>query len=268
MSAPKLSAHLSALFPTAYGAATSHVFLKNAANLSLSSDTLAYWLFQDRIYAAHAYPRFIGQLITKIQLDSPPSYYASDLGRRTLAMLVDCLNNIVREVNFFEDTAKKYGLNIGGVEGQKDEVWVVRKATRDYVAEMAKVGALGSLEDGLVFLWAMEKIYLDAWTNVHTAAKSKPESSDPTARAVRDLSHNWSSANEHFKKFVKVIEDLVDEYYVPAMSASTTAEGQKWRKTVLGRAESVWARVIELEEDFWPEEGEEARMRLTAATRT
>ncbi|KAH7887027.1 heme oxygenase-like protein [Phlebopus sp. FC_14] len=269
MSAPKLSAHLSAVYPTAYVAATTHVFLKNAANLSLSSDSLAYWLFQDRIYAAHAYPRFIAQLIAKIPLDSFPSYYASDLGRRTLAILVECLNNVVREVNFFEETAKKYGLNIGGVEGQKDEVWMVRKATRDYIAEMARVGALRTLEDGLVFLWAMEKVYLDAWTTVHAAGSSKPESSDPTVRAIRELSLNWSSANEHFKKFVKDIQDVLDEYYEPVMCAATGAGGgQAWGKDVLARAESIWARVVELEDDFWPEKGEETLMRHAAATRT
>jgi hypothetical protein len=50
----------------------------------------------------------------------------------------------VREVDFFWDTSKKFGINMEG--------WIERKATRDYTAEMSRVASSGLLEEGLVFL--------------------------------------------------------------------------------------------------------------------
>ena len=59
------------------------------------------------------------------------------------------MQNVVREVGFFGDTAKQYNLKIEG--------WKERKGTRDYTAEMARL-ATASLEENMVFLWAMEKV--------------------------------------------------------------------------------------------------------------
>lgn len=146
----KLTDHLNTLTtPTPYATAISHPFLVSAASLSLPSDRLALYLFQDRIYAAQAYPRFIAQLITKIPLDDT---IHAPLATRTLTLLVGCLTNVVREVAFFDTTARTYSLPVA------HDYWRERRATRDYTAEMARIGALASLEDGLVFLWAMEKV--------------------------------------------------------------------------------------------------------------
>lgn len=54
------------------------------------------------------------------------------------------------EVAFFKESSQQWGLDM--------ECWKERKATKDYTAEMARVASLGSLEDGLVFLWVMEKV--------------------------------------------------------------------------------------------------------------
>ena len=146
----KLTGHLASLAtPTPYTAAIGHPFLAAAASLSLPSHRLGLYLSQDRIYAAQAYPRFIAQLITKIPLDDT---IHAPLATRTLTLLVGCLTSIVREVAFFDTTARTYNLPLN--HGH----WRERKATRDYTAEMARIGALASLEDGLVFLWAMEKV--------------------------------------------------------------------------------------------------------------
>ena len=62
-----LSAHLlSVSAPEQYAAATRHTFLTQAGTGTLPLARLALWLAQDRIYAAHAYPRFIGALIASI----------------------------------------------------------------------------------------------------------------------------------------------------------------------------------------------------------
>ncbi|KAL4067023.1 hypothetical protein V8B97DRAFT_2064763 [Scleroderma yunnanense] len=243
--------------PVPYDAAISHQFLRDAANLNLPHDRLAFWLAQDRIYAGQAYPRFIAFLITKIPLDSTDEK-TRDRSRRTLQVLVGCLDNIVREVNFFEDTARKYDLNIGGVSPGEGQVWLERKATRDYTAEMAHIASLGSLEDGLLFLWAMEKVYLDAWTNVYSALATKSDLDlDKTGKALHDLSYSWSSANPDFVKFVDGIGTLVDEYFTPVLDSNGRS------KLVIDRICQTCARVVELEAEFWPEAKEEEGMTVT-----
>jgi thiaminase len=150
---PTLTTHLTSLsIPIPYTAATEHSFLSSAGAGTLSSSRLSLWLAQDRLYAAHAYPRFIGRLLTSIPysslhaLDSPQEA-AND---RILKILVYALDNVVREVGFFGEVAQKWDLQVKG--------WRERKGTRDYTAEMARVSTEGTLEDGLIFLWAMERV--------------------------------------------------------------------------------------------------------------
>jgi thiaminase len=156
----RLTHHLKALStPRPYSAAIQHDFLRAAGGLTLSPARLALWLSQDRIYASHAYPRFIGLLISKIPFDGPA--VEQELNRETLALLTTCLEGIIREVAFFERAAKEWGLDIDG--------WIERKATRDYTAEMARVASVGSLEEGLVFLWAMEQVCTRGRFTLHAA---------------------------------------------------------------------------------------------------
>lgn len=84
------------------------------------------------------------------------------MNRETLALLTTCLEGIIREVAFFERAAKEWGLDIDG--------WIERKATRDYTAEMARVASVGSLEEGLVFLWGMEQVCTRGFTSTLHAA--------------------------------------------------------------------------------------------------
>ena len=55
------------------------------------------------------------------------------------------------EVGLFAEVERAHGL-------PPFAQWRERKATRDYTAEMARVGVFGTLGDGLVFLWAMERV--------------------------------------------------------------------------------------------------------------
>ncbi|KAG8712124.1 hypothetical protein FRC11_000979 [Ceratobasidium sp. 423] len=132
----------------------------------------------------------------------------------------------VQEVKFFETTA-------GSIDAQNNsEIETERQATRNYTAEMARVASLGSLEEGLVFLWAMEKMYLDSWT---FASK---QSGQERSKGLSAFITNWTS--DEFKKFVDDLEKLVDLLGIEPGS-------ENWR-----RAEVIWNRVIELEEEFWP----------------
>jgi formylaminopyrimidine deformylase / aminopyrimidine aminohydrolase len=134
--------------PTYLSATKTHPFLASAADGTLPNDRLAFWLYQDHIYAACAYPRFIGSLISHIPFDQP--HLCADHPQAILRILVGALENIMLEVEFFKNTAKKWGLDLN--------VWKERKETRDYTAEMARVAANGTIQEGLLFLWAMEKV--------------------------------------------------------------------------------------------------------------
>jgi formylaminopyrimidine deformylase / aminopyrimidine aminohydrolase len=139
--APTLTSHLLSLQTTpSYASATQHPFLAAAGADTLPVDRLAFWLAQDYIYAS-SYPALLGRLLM-----SAPRGEAT---RPALALIADALSNIVREARFFEDVARRYKMQLSG--------WKERKATRDYTAEMVRATS-GSFEDGMIFLWAMEKV--------------------------------------------------------------------------------------------------------------
>ncbi|KAI0754426.1 hypothetical protein C8Q80DRAFT_367624 [Daedaleopsis nitida] len=170
MSVP-LTEHLVSLStPRPYSAATQHAFLTAAGTGTLPLPLLSLYLSQDRIYAAHGYTRFVGQLLTHIPFSSAHAVDSREeqANGDILKVLVDALVNVRREVGMFGQVDRAYGLNLAQ--------WRERKATRDYTAEMARVGALGSIEDGLVFLWAMERVYLDAWKYVKSLLPNIQES--------------------------------------------------------------------------------------------
>ena len=259
-----LTRHLVSLrsIPRPYSAATEHPFLSAAGLGTLNDSLLALWLSQDRIYAAHAYPRFIGLLISKIPFCSSDALDSreEEENQRVLKILAFSLDNVVREAAFFQETSQRWHLDM--------ECWKERKATRDYTAEMTRVSSYGSLEDGLVFLWAMEQVsgwlfnlqlrgalgfkvsskaYLDAWRHVASLLKNRENKS-----AISSFAENWTSPE--FEKFVSELAGLVD-----GLGIQPGSEGWK-------RAQVIWARIVELEESFWPEEGEELTMRLERQT--
>ncbi|KAJ1310037.1 hypothetical protein OPQ81_006790 [Rhizoctonia solani] len=234
MPSATLTSHLlSQANSPAYIAATNHPFLQQAGQGTLPESTLAHWLYQDRIYAAHAYPRFVGLLIAKIPFQTRDlASFRSDVtraestNRRILECLSFSLGNIVQEVKFFETTA-------GSIDTQNStEIESERPETRNYTAEMARVASLGTLEEGLVFLWAMEKMYLDSWTF------ASRQTGQGRSKGLNAFITNWTS--DEFKKFVDDLERLVDLLDIEPGSDA-------WRQ-----AEIIWNRVIELEEEFWP----------------
>ncbi|KAG6897282.1 hypothetical protein C0992_002822 [Termitomyces sp. T32_za158] len=224
-----ITSHLLCLCPALYSRATkAHPFLIAAAKNNLSDSILSLWLSQDRIYASQAYPRFVGALISHIPF-RPNVLSASgvpDYSQRILNILVYSLQNIVREVGFFDHTVKEWRLDV--------TKWKERKETRNYTAEMARISGTGNVVEGLLFLWAMEKVYLDVWSTVNDAlilANGPPS-------ALGSLAKNWSTAE--FKTFVDDLTSLVDDIY-------RNLDRDAWIV-----AEDVWRRVLELEEDFWP----------------
>ncbi|KAI8976586.1 heme oxygenase-like protein [Trametes punicea] len=234
-----LTNHLTSLStPRPYSAATEHAFLTAAGTGTLPLPLLSLYLSQDRIYAAHAYPRFLGQLLTHIPFSSqhPPDSPEERFHGEIVDVLSGALQNVRREVAMFAEVEKRYDL-------PRFAQWRERKATRDYTAEMARVGALGSLEDGLVFLWAMERVYLDAWSYVKSLLPNATTGTGPALPAIQQLVENWTCPE--FVHFVETLEGLVNRLPIAPGSAAYV------------RAEEIWARVVELEEAFWPVGGEQ-----------
>ncbi|KAH8829435.1 heme oxygenase-like protein [Flagelloscypha sp. PMI_526] len=87
------------------------------------------------------------------------------------------------------------------------------------------------LKKGLVFLWAMEKVYLDTWTKIHESLvqKGAPDS------ALLRFAYNWSTPE--FVKFVDEIADHVNTF-IPLSN--------------VGGYIYIWERVLEIEVEFWP----------------
>ncbi|KII87872.1 hypothetical protein PLICRDRAFT_112328 [Plicaturopsis crispa FD-325 SS-3] len=231
----KLTTHLVHSSREAYTAAVEHPFLTASGTSRLPKGSLDQWLSQDRIYAAHAYPQFIGRLISRIPFSSadPISSAAELQNQRVLKILTYALANVVREAAFFIDLAEKHALRLDG--------WGERAETKAYVAEMERFSRSASFEEGLVFLWAMEQVYLDAWTyvgKVRSAHADALSADAPNAAAVAELVDNWT--NSEFHEFVADLANLVDDRGIEPGS-------ERWAK-----AEKVWATVLDIEKGFWP----------------
>ena len=80
-------------------------------------------------------------------------------------------------------------------------------------------------------------MYLDAWTYVNGQLGGS------TDGPITAFATNWSSPE--FVAFVDDLAKLVD-------SLGVVPGSDTWK-----RAEAIWARVVELEETFWPRKDEE-----------
>ncbi|PWN89413.1 heme oxygenase-like protein [Acaromyces ingoldii] len=230
-----------------YAAATTHPFLVSAGKLTLSPQALQSWLAQDRFYALLGYTKFLGRLIARMPSpEEDPDTLASKQQRRRLAILAGAMANIDREVAFFEDVARENGLDLAAKprDGSIDAVSDKTKAYRDF---MVATAAEGTFEEGLVLLWAMEKVYLDAWTHASTFLPSGSTAEDSLSpgvkRALVQLIPNWSAPG--FVSFVRDIADLVDEL---------ASEDKNDR--LLEQASKIWRQTLKHEVGFWETAGQ------------
>ena len=114
-----------------------------------SAAPLAQWMVQDGHYT-RAYLQFLGSLIGKIRLP-PASNSQFHPMYRTMDLLISAINNIRREMRFFEITATKYSIHL-----TDDPPSFI---TRSYIDLFSSVSAPGaSLLEGLVVLWATEHV--------------------------------------------------------------------------------------------------------------
>ena len=115
---------------------------------------MSHWLVQDGHYA-RGYIRFVGQLLAKIRLPQTQNSQFHHM-YRTMDLLISALNNMRREMQFFEITATKYGLALG-MEGYTP----ITRALLDLFVSASSSSA--SLLEGMVVLWGTEHVCGTFW---------------------------------------------------------------------------------------------------------
>jgi thiaminase len=238
-----------------FRAATQSPFLIAAGDGTLSKKKLSEWLSQDRLYA-QAYIGFIGNLIALVRLPTnhvPFSHHNSSIHWRIVHALRASLDNIFRELKFFEDTAQKYELDLE--VSSTDIPFGPVKATTDYIILFERFfspvnnddlhGSDWVLLNGLIVLWATEKCYLEAWRFAASQSDvSKPPTSDADGGALREnFIPNWTG--QAFSEFVQQLEQLVDEL-MDEVNPSLTEDAQD-------ECKELWEEVLDIERRFWPE---------------
>lgn len=72
-------------------------------------------------------------------------------------------SQVVRETGFFDSLGPRFGLDLAypvtpTVDGGAVQSAVLNPTTKAYVDTLIATGASGRLDEGLVLLWAMEKV--------------------------------------------------------------------------------------------------------------
>ncbi|THY53593.1 heme oxygenase-like protein [Aureobasidium pullulans] len=238
---PSLAAYLLTQNAASFTSATQTSFLSHAGCGTLSAGAMSQWLAQDS-HVSRGYIAFVGQLIGKIRLpivansQSHPLYRAMDL-------LISALNNVRREMSFFEITATKYNLNI-----VKEEPNPITRSFLDLFVSASSPAA--SLLEGAVVLWAVEHCYRASWAYAASFSSSLnqpilPYSSNGdshNAALHQSLIPNWTSPA--FAKFVEACKAVVDEL----ANAETSPNGREQ----MSRCLSAFNQVLWLWERTWP----------------
>lgn len=146
---PSLTSHLLSQSQGAFSDATQQPFLSHAGCGTLSVGPLAQWMVQDGHYTK-GYIQFLGAMISKIRLPDVANSQFHPM-YRTLDLLISALNNIRREMSFFEITATKYGIQL-----TSDPPTHVTRAYMDMFSSVSSPSA--SLLEGMVVLWATEHV--------------------------------------------------------------------------------------------------------------
>lgn len=147
--APSLTTHLLTKCAMEFSQATQQPFLSHAGCGSLAHGPLSQWLAQDGHYA-RGYIRFVGQLLAKMRLPQTSNSQFHPM-YRTMDLLISALNNMRREMSFFEITATKYGLSLG-----PEPPTPITRALLDLFVSASSASA--SLLEGMVVLWGTEHV--------------------------------------------------------------------------------------------------------------
>lgn len=186
--------------PEAWRAATRHPFLEAVRAGALPARAFATWLVQDY--------HFVGDLLTgqaRLLARAP---------RPAQAVLAAGLVALEAELTWFEEQAETLGLALAGPR---------RTATAAYRSFLIGLEEV-RFPTAIVALWALERIYLEAWRGAA-----------PGAPAYRAFVEHWTTPA--FAAYVAELEQAAD-------AALATGGGE-------AAAETALLAVARLERDFW-----------------
>jgi thiaminase len=219
---------------------TRHPFLARAANGTLPKALVEQWLANDLAYLA-VYKGVSEQTLALVRRTSNPE----DVEPRLVAWLEAAVQNGTREQNLFAEVAQIYGLDLTLMKN----LGLTRyELLFESFTSTPRSAFLPWLE-GAVILWAMEKVYYEAWSwSRKQDAQASPRSyeNDLDGGAMRrEFIPNWS--NRDFLMFVEQLERIINE----GVSAAVQGNDELWAQ-IRDRTEGVWRGVLDAEEAFWP----------------
>jgi thiaminase len=229
---------------------THHSFLSRAANGTLPKSLVAQWLANDLQYLK-VYKGLSEHTLTLVRRTQPEAANSDpeNVLRRLMAWLEAAIPNGTREESLFQEVADIYKMDISITEATKNQGLRRYEAMYNNLTTSNQHDFLPWLE-GAVTLWAMEKIYYEAWSWARRQdAQASPKSyeNDQDGGAMRrEFIPNWS--NRDFLMFVEQLERIINE----AVSTAVNGDDQRWRQ-VKSRSASVWKAALDAEEAFWPD---------------
>ncbi|KAL5121714.1 hypothetical protein ACEQ8H_000401 [Pleosporales sp. CAS-2024a] len=229
---------------------THHTFLSRAGNGTLPKPLVAQWLANDLQYLK-VYKGLSEQTLALVrQTQSQATTSApEDVQTRLIAWLESAIQNGNREEIFFQEVADIYKMDICITEATKNKGLRRYEILYDTFTAKERNTFIPWL-DGTVMLWAMEKVYYEAWSwarRQDTQSSPRNYDNDQDGGAMRrELIPNWS--NRDFLMFVEQLERIVNE----GVSTAVKGDDELWRQ-VKTRTDAVWKAVLDAEEAFWPE---------------
>jgi thiaminase len=238
-----LTAHLVSINHEQLQRIIHHPFLARAANGTLPKSLVEQWLANDLQYLK-IYKGLSARTLVILH-EQKPKVALSDAEEILAKWLEAAVPNGTREEVLFQDVANRYGFNITITDATKNEGLKRYEILYSTLTSPAKINNASHLPwlEGAVTLWAMEKIYYEAWSwaaSQDTQSSLRTYEKDLDGGAMRkEFIPNWAS--KEFAAFVEELERAVDEG-----SGKATAEVRR-------RAEDVWKAVLDAEEAFWPD---------------
>jgi thiaminase/transcriptional activator TenA len=180
-------------------AATGHTFLTAVGDGTIDPARFGAWLVQDYLFVS-ALLSFQARLLARAPRAAQPSL------ARGAAALVD-------ELAWFEAQAVQRDLSLAAVAAP---------TTVEYLALLGRLDTAPT-PVALVALWALERVYLDAW-----------HSAQPGAEPYREIIEHWTDSA--FADYVAQLERLADDALTDAPSPEQ---------------DNVFTEVLRLEASFW-----------------
>lgn len=233
---------------------TQHPFLARAAKGTLPKPIVAQWLANDLEYLK-IYKGLSEQTLAIVRRTQTATSEEdpNDVGTRLIAWLEAAIQNGNREERLFAEVAEMYQIDIVITEATKNEGLRRYETLYNTFCINDRQAFIPWLE-GAVMLWAMEKVYYEAWSWARRQdAQSSPRTfdNDQDGGAMRrEFIPNWS--NRDFLMFVEQLERILNE----GVSTAVKGNDEAWRGVKI-RTDAVYAAVLDAEEVFWPSVSEE-----------